>query len=159
MDLIVQKCVEIGVKDFYGVETDRAVVKIKDKKKEKTKIDRWQAISEEAAKQSKRDYIPQVKGIISFKEMIDILKNEDNIVVPYENEDYLSIKDGLSNVKGKSVHLIIGPEGGFDDDEIQSLVDLGAGVVTLGSRILRTETAGLVASTLILYELGDLGVI
>lgn len=159
MDLIIQKCVEIGVKDFYAIETDRAVVKINDKKKEDTKIQRWQSIAEEAAKQSKRDYIPKMKGIISFKEMIDILNDEKNIIVPYENEENLSIKDGLKTVEGNKINLIIGPEGGFEDNEIQSLGNVGASIVTLGPRILRTETAGLVSSTIILYELGDLGVI
>lgn len=159
MDLIIQKCVEIGVKDFYAIETDRAVVKINDKKKEDTKIQRWQSIAEEAAKQSKRDYIPKMKGILNFKEMIDILSEEKNIIVPYENEENLSIRDGLRKVEGNKINLIIGPEGGFEDNEIQSLENIGASIVTLGPRILRTETAGLVSSTIILYELGDLGVI
>ena len=159
MDLIIQKCVEIGVKDFYAIETDRAVVKINNKKKEDSKLERWQSIAEEAAKQSKRDYIPKLKGIISFKEMIGILSEEKNIIVPYENEENLSIKDGLKTVKGNKVNLIIGPEGGFEEKEIKSLEDLRASIVTLGPRILRTETAGLVSSTIILYELGDLGVI
>lgn len=159
MDLIIQKGVEIGVKDFYGIETDRAVVKIKDAKKENTKVDRWQSIAEEAAKQSKRDYISKIKGIIDFSDMINILKEENNIIVPYENEENLSIKNGLSKVKGNKINLVIGPEGGFEDHEIQALKDIGAYIVTLGPRILRTETAGLVASTIILYELSDLGVI
>lgn len=159
MDLIIQKCVEIGVKDFYAIETDRAVVKINDKKKEDTKIQRWQTIAEEAAKQSKRDYIPKMKGILSFKEMIDILSKEKNIIVPYENEENLSIRDGLKKVEGNKINLIIGPEGGFENSEIQYLEDIGASIVTLGPRILRTETAGLVSSTIILYELGYLGVI
>ena len=159
MDLIIQKCVEIGVKDFYAIETDRTIVKVNNQKKEDIKIDRWQAISEEAAKQSKRDYIPKIKGILNFKGMIDILKENGNIVVPYENEENLSIKDGLKSVLDNKINLIIGPEGGFEEHEIQALKDIGACVVTLGPRILRTETAGLVASTIILYELGDLGVI
>lgn len=159
MDLIIQKCVEIGVKDFYAIETDRAVVKINDKKKEESKLKRWQSIAEEAAKQSKRDYIPNVKGIIRFQDMINNLNEENNIIVPYENEENLSIKDGLKTVKGNKINLIIGPEGGFESNEIKSLEAIGASIVTLGPRILRTETAGLVASTIILYELGDLGVI
>lgn len=159
MDLILQKCVEIGVKDFYAIETHRAVVKIKDQKQERSKTERWQSIAEEAAKQSKRDYIPKVHGIISFKDMIDVLNDEKNIIVPYENEENLSIRDGLKTVEGNKIHLIIGPEGGFGEDEIQALKDMGAKIVTLGPRILRTETAGLVASTIVLYELGDLGVI
>ena len=159
MDLIIQKCVEIGVKDFYAIETHRTVVKIKDQKKESSKTERWQSIAEEAAKQSKRDYIPKVNGIISFKDMMDILNHEKNIIVPYEDEENLSIKDGLKMVEGNKINLIIGPEGGFEEDEIQTLKDVGAKIVTLGPRILRTETAGLVASTIVLYELGNLGVI
>lgn len=159
MDLIIQKCVEIGVKEFYAVETERAVVKIDNQKKRVSKISRWQTIAEEAAKQSKRDYIPKIKGIINFKEMIEILKEENNTIVPYENEQNLSIKYGLKEVKGNKINLIIGPEGGFEGHEINSLKDMGAKVVTLGPRLLRTETAGLVASTIILYELGNLGVI
>lgn len=158
MDYIIQKCVEIGVKDFYAVETGRAVVKINSPKKEASKIDRWQIIAEEAAKQSKRDYIPHIKGIISFTEMIELLKEEGNIIIPYENEENLSIKEGLKGIEGR-INLIIGPEGGFEEEEIKSLEEMGAKIVTLGRRILRTETAGLVASTIILYEFGDLGVI
>lgn len=159
MDLVIQKCVEIGVKDIYIVETNRSIVKIKNQRKEDLKMDRWQAISEQAAKQSKRDYIPQIKGVIDFTEMIDLIKEDGNVLVPYENEEDLTIKDGLKNVEGNKINLIIGPEGGFEEYEINELVDIGASIVTLGHRILRTETAGLVASTIILYELGDLGVI
>lgn len=159
MDLIIQKCVEIGVKDFYFVETYRAVVKLDNKEKADSKIARWLTISEQAAKQSKRDYIPQIKGIISFKEMMDLIINDGEIIVPYENEADLSIKDGLKNIDGNKINLVIGPEGGFEEYEINELKNIGASIVTLGPRILRTETAGLVASTIILYELGDLGVI
>lgn len=159
MDLIIQKCVEIGVNEFYGLETDRTVVKIKDPKKESSRIDRWQSIAEEAAKQSKRDFIPRVTGILDYKEMINMLSNENNVLVAYENEENFTIKEGLNSFEGNRINLVIGPEGGFEEDEIQGLKDIGAQIVTLGHRILRTETAALVASTIILYELGDLGVI
>lgn len=159
MDLVIQKCVELGVKDFYAVETARSVAKIKDGKKESSKLERWQAIAEEAAKQSKRDYIPQIKGILKFNEMVDILSDKKNIIVPYESEENLSIKDGLKAVEGNDINLIIGPEGGFEEEEIEALKAIGSVVVSLGPRILRTETAGLVASTIILYQLGELGVI
>lgn len=159
MDLILQKGTEIGIKEFYVVSTDRSIVKINDKKKENSRIERLQAITEEAAKQSKRDYIPKVNGILSFKEMLGMISKEDNIIVPYEDENHRSIGHVLKNINGKKIHLIIGPEGGFETEEIQSLKEIGANIVTLGPRILRTETAGLVASTIILYELGDLGVI
>lgn len=159
MDFILQKGTEIGINEFFLVSTDRSIVKIKDKKKESSRIERLSSITEEAAKQSKRDYIPKVKGILSFKEMINLIKDEDNIIVPYEDEEEVGIGHALKATKGERIHLIIGPEGGFEPKEILSLKEIGAHIVTLGPRILRTETAGVVASTIILYELGDLGVI
>lgn len=159
MDLIIQKCIEVGVKEFYPVATHRSVVKIKDIKKEQSKVERWNSIADEAAKQSKRDIPPRVQNIISFDEMINLLKDKDNILVPYEEEKRNTIKEKLDEIMGKQIHLIIGPEGGFEPIEIERLKSIGANIVTLGPRILRTETAGIVASTIILYELGDLGVI
>ncbi len=159
MDLIFQKGTEIGIKEFYPVATYRSVVKINDIKKEQTKVVRWNAIVEEASKQSKRDFIPQVRNIINFREMLELLKGELNIIVPYEDEVLTTIKEGISNMKTGKINIIIGPEGGFEADEIQSLKEIGAQVVSLGPRILRTETAGLVAATIILYEVGNLGVI
>lgn len=159
MDFIIQKGTEIGIKEFQVVATKRSVVKIRDGKKEESRINRLQAIGEEAAKQAKRDYIPEVKGILSFDDMIDILKDEENVIVPYESEDDISIGESLKDIRGKQIHLIIGPEGGFADEEIAKLQAIDAKIVTLGPRILRTETAGIVASTIILYELGNLGVI
>lgn len=159
MDLILQKGTEVGVKDFYPVATYRSIVKINELKKEQGKLDRWNLITEEAAKQSKRDYIPKVNGILNFDDMIRLLETEENIIVPYENEDGLTIGQGLKKVTGNKIHLIIGPEGGFEEVEIEKLRAIGAKIVTLGNRILRTETAGFVASTIILYELGNLGVI
>lgn len=91
--------------------------------------------------------------------MIELLDNVDNIIVPYEDENQKGIKSSLSDIKNKKIHLIIGPEGGFEQTEIEKLKGIGASIVTLGPRILRTETAGLVAATMILYELGDLGVV
>lgn len=158
MDFIFQKNTEIGVKEFYPVVTHRSVVKIKEMDKEQKKISRWNSIVEEAAKQSKRDYIPIVKNIVTFDKMIDILKKEKNIIVPYEDEKSYSIREGLINMTGK-VNIVIGPEGGFEQEEIQSLKDIGGKIVTLGNRILRTESAGLVTSTIILYEFGDIGVV
>lgn len=159
MDLIIQKCTEVGVKEFYPIATHRSVVKIKEIKREQSKVERWNSIADEAAKQSKRDILPKVRNIISFDEMIDLLKDEENIIVPYEDEKGNTIKEKLKISGGKNVHLIIGPEGGFEPSEIQKLESIGANIVTLGPRILRTETAGIVASTIIFYELGDLGVI
>jgi len=158
METVIQKCTEIGVKEFYPVELKRCVVKVNDVKKEKNKVERWNLIAEEAAKQCKRDILPEVHDIISFREMIELLKEEKNIVVPYEEEKMNSIKGNLK-LNGNKIHLIIGPEGGFEPEEIEELKSIGAHIVTLGPRILRTETAGAVAVTILLYEFGDLGVI
>lgn len=158
MDTIIQKCTEIGVMEFYPVALKRSVVKVKDIKKEQTKVERWNTIADEAAKQSKRDVLPKVHNIISFQEMVEILKGEKNIVVPYEEEKNSFIK-GKVKLEGNKIHLIIGPEGGFEPEEINILKSIGAKTVSLGPRILRTETAGVVAATILLYEFGDLGVI
>lgn len=158
METVIQKCTEIGVKEFYPVELKRCIVKVNDVKKEKNKVERWNLIAEEAAKQCKRDILPEVHDIISFREMIELLKEEKNIVVPYEEEKMNSIKGNLK-LNGNKIHLIIGPEGGFEPEEIEELKSIGAHIVTLGPRILRTETAGAVAVTILLYEFGDLGVI
>lgn len=159
MDVIIQKGTEVGIKTFYPLATSRSIVKINDIKKEQSKVERWNTIADGAAKQSKRDLIPKVENIISFNEMIDLLKEVENIIVPYEDEKANTIKRDLQNINGNKIHLIIGPEGGFDPNEIEKLKEIGASIVTLGPRILRTETAGLVAAAVILYELGDLGVI
>lgn len=159
MDLIIQKLTELGVAKIIPVITDRTIVKIQDKKKEEKKLERWNKITEEAAKQSKRGIIPEVCKIITFEEMLNTLKNEKHIIVPYENEENLGIKEALKNEVSKKVNIIIGPEGGFEEKEIESLKTIGSKIVSLGPRILRTETAGFITSAIVLYELGDLGVV
>ena len=159
MEVIFQKGTEVGVKEFYPVATHRSVVKIKELKKEQSKVERWNAITEEAAKQSKRDIIPKVRDILSFKDMIELLKDEDHIIVPYENEENLSIGESIRDLKQGKINIVIGPEGGFETEEIDALKSIGARIVTLGPRILRTETAGLVTATIVLYEAGNMGVI
>ena len=159
MDYIIQKTIEIGVKEIYPIIMNRTVVKFKDKKKEANKLNRWQSISEEAAKQSKRDILPKINDIMDFKQMIGLLKGENNIIVPYEGESVLNLKEVLNEKKDKKVHIIIGPEGGFEEDEINALREIGGQIVTLGPRILRTETAGLVVSSIVLYEFGGLEMI
>lgn len=159
MDEIIQKGTEVGIKEFYPVATHRSIVKIKDIKKEESKVERWNSIADEAAKQSKRDFLPKVQNVISFDEMIILLKDEKNIIVPYEDEKANGIKSKLQAIDDGNIHIIIGPEGGFEPYEIEKLKSIGAEIVTLGPRILRTETAGIVAATIVLYELGDLGVI
>lgn len=159
MDFIIQKGTEIGIKEFYPIMTNRTVVKIKDKKKEENRLKRWRGIAEEAAKQSKRDILPIVRNIMNFNEMIDLLKYKKNIIVPYEMEKTQDLNGVFKNIEKEEIHLIIGPEGGFEELEIRSLSEIGGQIITLGPRILRTETAGIVVSSIALYELGDLGVI
>ncbi len=159
MDFITQKGTEIGIKSFYGVQMERSVVKAKDRKWIDSKLKRYNKISEEASKQCKRDHIPEFKDIISFNEMVKMLKESENILIPYESEGDNKIKDVLKKVDGKDVNIIIGPEGGFSSEEINRLKEIGGLTLSLSNRIFRTETAGLVASTIILYELEDMGVI
>ena len=159
METIIQKCTELGVYNFYPVSTNRSVVKINDMKKEEKKVQRWQLIAEEASKQSKRDIIPKVENILGFNDMMEKIKDKV-VIVPYESEEKLSIKGlktSLENVD--EINIIIGPEGGFEEYEIEKLKNSGAHIVTLGPRILRTETAGVVTATILMYEFGDLGVI
>lgn len=158
MDFIIQKATEIGISEIYPIITHRTVVKIKDRKKEQKKVERWQAIVEEASKQSKRDRLPMINDITSFNEMIDILKDQSNIIVPYEEEETFGLKEALKNIEEGKIHIIIGPEGGFEEEEVEMLKAINGKSVTLGPRILRTETAGLVVGSIVLYELGDLGV-
>lgn len=158
MDFIIQKSTEVGVKEIYPLITNRTVVKIKDEKREQKKIERWRTIAEEAAKQSKRDMVPKVHSTIGFKEMLEILKGEENIIIPYEMEETFTLKEALKDVKGHRISIIIGPEGGFDEEEVKLVKDVAGKAVTLGPRILRTETAGILTMSIILYELGDLGV-
>lgn len=159
MDFVIQKCTELGVKEIYPVITSRTIVKIQNKKKGKNKVSRWNTIAEQASKQSKRDAVLSVNDIINYKQMIYNLEEEKNIIVPYEMEDSCGLKEVLKNMTGEKINIIIGPEGGFEEEEIQILEDIGGQVVTLGPRIFRTETAGIVASSIVLYELGDLGVV
>lgn len=146
MELIIQKAVELGVYSITPIEMKRCIVKLDDKKK-KSKQTRWQAISESAAKQSKRNTIPEINEIISYKAALNAVKELDLLLVPYENEDgILSTKEALAKLKeAKSVGIIIGPEGGFDDAEIEAAKDAGGRIISLGKRILRTETAAITA--------------
>jgi len=158
MDLIVQKCTELGISVITPIITERVVVK--SELSEFKKVDRWNRIALEACKQSKRSLIPTINTPVEYEELLEDLKEYDLIVVPYENQEGQGIRYVAGEVKNreiKSVAIIIGPEGGFEDREIQEFKQLGAFIVTLGPRILRTETAGFVALSLLMYELGDLG--
>lgn len=146
MELVIQKAVELGVECVIPVEMSRCVVKIEDKKK-KSKQARWQAISESAAKQSKRTVIPEVFDILSYKNALKMAEEMDLFIVPYESKEGMkSTKNALSKMKsGMKVGILIGPEGGFDEKEIELAEGSGGIIVSLGKRILRTETAAITA--------------
>jgi len=153
METIIQKNVELGVFSIVPVFTDRTVVV--DHGGFHKKIDRWQKIADEAVKQCKRGIIPQIQREITFKNMLKELDRYDLILFPYENEDDRTIKDCLRNlaVKPQTVAVIIGPEGGFSNQEAEALIETGAESVSLGKTILRTETAGMAAIAMTMYEL------
>lgn len=156
METIIQQNVELGVKSFIPLITERTVVKLNDKDREQKKLDRWQKIAKESAKQSKRNIIPQVEEITTVKELVERLKQEDaEVIVPYELEDMKILKDVLKEPKDK-YYIIIGPEGGFDIKEIEMFKEIGAHIVTLGKRILRTETAGVVAASVVMYACDEM---
>ena len=154
MELIIQKCVEIGVCRIVPVITERAVVKIEKGAKEDKKTERWQKIAESAAKQSGRGIIPAVERPMKFKEAIEEAVKNGEAIIPYENEKDRGLKEFVKNSKAENIGIFIGPEGGFDTKEIEFAVENGVMSVTLGKRILRTETAGIVTSAIVLYELG-----
>ena len=154
MELIIQKAVELGVTDIVPVEMARSVVKL-DEKKGASKTVRWQGISEAAAKQSKRGIIPNVSSPVTYKEALKLAEDYDELWIPYENaEGFAYTKKLISEfAAGESVAIIIGPEGGFEPSEIEAAKNAGGKIISLGKRILRTETAGLVILSLIMAEL------
>lgn len=154
MELIIQKSVELGVYGVIPVITKNAVVKL-DAKKEKSRLERWQAISESAAKQSGRSRIPKVERIMSLKEALKMAEEFEQILIPYENQPGMdTMKKALKAVgqDTRSVAVFIGPEGGFDQSEILLAKEHGAVPVSLGRRILRTETAGLAILSLFMMK-------
>ena len=146
MELIIQKCVELGAEGFYPVEMEHCVVKLDDKKKS-SKTERWQKIAESAAKQSKRNNIPKVYKPLSFSEAVNTLAQMDLFLVPYENEEGMkATKEALLKIKGDcKIGILIGPEGGFSKKEIELCKNSGGEIISLGKRILRTETAAITA--------------
>ena len=159
MDFIIQKAVEMGAYSVIPVAMEHSVVRL-DGAKAAKKVERWQKIAESAAKQSKRDIIPQVQPVQSMAEMLASGDCETKIIA-YECEDRLSLKAALKAAEAaggiKELLLIIGPEGGISEGELELARQAGAVPVSLGRRILRAETAGLVAISAIFYETGDLG--
>lgn len=154
MELIIQKAVELGVYQIIPVATRRAVVKL-DGKKEEAKVKRWNMIAESAAKQSKRIIIPEVTRVMTLKEAMNYAGAFDVNLIPFEHaEGMAGTRRELERVKsGMQVGIFIGPEGGFDDSEIELAAGRDIRPVTLGKRILRTETAGFTILSVLMFQL------
>lgn len=158
MELIIQKSVELGVNNIIPIEMKRCVVKLKDKDKTK-KIERWQKISMVAAKQSGRNIIPKINQIENLKKICETFDNYDIVLLAYENEKENTLKNELIKVKEKiknedvKIAVLVGPEGGIAEEEVKMAKKEGAKVITLGKRILRTETVALNVLSIIMYEL------
>lgn len=158
MDTIVQKATEIGIKAVYPVSCERSVVRLEGEKSEK-KVQRWQSIVREACKQCRRNIVPEVMPVMDFPCLLMEIANRPALML-YENEDKNSLKALLQREMyngAAEIFILVGPEGGFSENEVLTAVKKGVVTASLGSRILRTETAGLVAASIILYEYGDLG--
>ena len=156
MELIVQKAVELGACEIVPMATRRAVVKLEGKKEE-AKRKRWQTIAESAAKQAKRMIIPRVSPVMNFSQAAEYAASMDVRLIPYEMaENMAATRKILSSVKpGQSVGIFIGPEGGFEKEEIELALAKGIVPITLGKRILRTETAGFTLLSVLMYLLEE----
>lgn len=156
MELIIQKSVELGVNEIIPLEMEHCVVKLKESDRLK-KIERWKKISEVAAKQCMQNYIPEIRNVENIKNICKMKKDYDEIIVAYEKEDEVTLKSQINKIKtnGKDVNriaIIIGPEGGISNQEISLLKEAGVISVTLGKRILRTETVALNMLSIFKYE-------
>lgn len=154
MEWIVQKSVELGVCQVVPVMVRRCVVKLDEKKAQK-KVSRWQQIAESAAKQAGRDYIPKVEQVLPYQEALKMADGLDVLLIPYELErDVEGSKEIIQAIRpGQLVGIFIGPEGGFEKEEVEAAIAAGATPISLGRRILRTETAGLTALSLLMFHL------
>lgn len=157
MEWIIQKAVELGVHEIVPVMTSRSIVKLEDKKKELKKLERWQSIAESAAKQSRRGYIPRIRPVLSFQNAVKEAGSLDLSLVPYEkSEGMQKTRDHIRGIrKDMEIGIMIGPEGGFEESEIQLAKEAGIHPISLGRRILRTETAGLAVLSMMVLVLED----
>ena len=153
-ETVIQKAVELGAFEIVPVETKRTIVKLDAKKKE-SKLKRWAGIAESAAKQSRRSIVPEVADVLKFDKALEMAKDFDLNIIPYENfKDMEATRAALSNVKpGMKVGIFIGPEGGFDEAEVDAAIEAGVKPISLGKRILRTETAGLTILSILMFML------
>lgn len=152
MEFVIQKAIELGVAEIVPVKTRRCVVKL-DEKKEEKKRNRWQAIAEAAAKQSGRGLIPQIHPVLSFKQALQMANSMDTVLIPYELcEDMKTSVEMMKEAAGKkSIGIFIGPEGGFERGEVEEAMASGAVPISLGKRILRTETAGMATLSVLMF--------
>ena len=156
METVIQKMVELGVYEIVPVATKRCVVKL-DEKKAAAKTKRWNLISESAAKQSKRGIVPHVAEPVSFKKALEMAEAMDMLLIPYEEAKNMEItREILSQIRpDMTIGVFIGPEGGFSEEEVAFATAYGAKAITLGKRILRTETAGMALMSVIMYLMED----
>ena len=157
METIIQKCVELGVKKIVPVLTERTVVRFKGLKDMESKTARWRRISQEAAKQCNRGIVPEVEMPLKLEIAFAASREYALSLIPYENEVDSSLRKYVGKYESGSICIFIGPEGGFDESEIEKAQQCGIMPVTLGPRILRTETAGSAVLSILMYELGDMG--
>ena len=155
MEMIVQKAVELGVAEIVPVAMKRCVVKL-DAKKAAKKVSRWNTIALSAAKQAKRGIIPEVREVRNFKDILEEVQDIEFMLVPYEEAKGMQAsKELISQAKGKKSIGIIGPEGGFEKEEIEQLKAAGGQTMSLGKRILRTETAGMTVLSILMFTIEE----
>lgn len=160
METIIQKTTELGIKGLVPLETQRSIVKLREETKKDKKEERWQKIAMEAAKQCRRTFIPTIAALQNLQSFLKNLPPEYIFLIPWE-EGGKSLKQVFAEQKeikeGIPIYIFIGPEGGLTEEEVLLAKTRGGIPVTLGPRILRTETAGPTAAAIVMYEWGDLG--
>ncbi|MBP2653868.1 MAG: Ribosomal small subunit methyltransferase [Firmicutes bacterium] len=156
MEYIIQKAVEIGAVCVIPMAVRFSTVHY-DEQKKRARVERWQKIAQEAAKQCGRGIVPTVAPVQSLIEVLEEVKPDTRVIMLYEGETRQNLKAILSGCQAKSYLILVGPEGGFSPDEVEACKSHGACIATLGPRILRTETAAVVALSIIMYQNGDLG--
>lgn len=157
MEYIIEKCTELGIDSICPVITERTVVKVDSSESAQKKLERFRKIASESVKQCARGAIPTVYDIYSLEETVGLIKCLDLVIIAYENEKEVSLKSILTDNKDvSSIGIFIGPEGGFTESEIDFLKSHGAKTITLGNRILRTETAGQAVLSAIMYEFDEM---
>lgn len=156
MELIIQKAIELGASEIVPVRTRRSIVRL-DEKKAAKKQQRWQTIAEAAAKQSGRGIVPDIHEVVSFAEALEYAKELENILIPYELYDDMGKTSEIVNqvCAGETIGIFIGPEGGFERGEVEKAMECGAVPISLGKRILRTETAGLAILSVLMFRIEE----